>query len=120
MLGKETPEKLDDAIAALLKGKIVFVVGTVTRGVRPALIDAEATVAVSEKITAPGWTGRASDPGAAGGSGRLTVRREALSNAIGKAIYQPKTIPAMVTELGESHPKGKHPDRKDQGDERCR
>lgn len=101
VLGKETPEKLDDAVAAQLKGKIVFVVGTVNRGIRSALIDAEATVTVAEKVSAPGWTGRASDPGTGGGSGRLIVQREALSNAIGQAIYQPKAIPAMVTPLGK-------------------
>ena len=101
VLGKEAPEKLDDSIAAQLKGKIVFVVGTVNRGVRLALIDAEATVMVSEKVGTPGWTGRASDPGTGGGNGRLTIRREALSNAIGKAIYQPNAIPAMTTELGK-------------------
>ncbi len=101
VLGKETPEKLDDTVAAQLKSKIVFVVGTVNRGIRSALIDADATVTVTEKVAAPGWTGRASDPGTAGGFGRLTVRREALSNAISQAIYQPKTIPAMVTELGK-------------------
>lgn len=101
VLGKETPEKLDDAIATQLKGKIVFVVGTVNRGVRTALIDAEATVMVSEKVATPGWTGRASEPGTGGGSGRLMVRREALSSAINQAIYQPRVIPAIVTPLGK-------------------
>jgi hypothetical protein len=101
VLGKEAPEKLDDSVAAQLKDKVVFVVGTVSRGVRLALLDAKAVVTVAEKVSAPGWTGRASDPGTAGGgNARLMVKREGLSNAIGQAIYQPRVIPATVTELG--------------------
>lgn len=101
VLGREAAEALDESVAAKLKDKIVFVLGTVSRPVRMALLDAAAVVTVSEKVGTPLWTGRASDPGTGGGNGRLSVRREALSNAIGQAIYQPRVIPATVTDLGK-------------------
>lgn len=90
-----SPEQLKQ-----LEGKIVFLMGSAqNRAMRTALNNAaKSVVRVDEKVSTLGWTGRATEPPAAGG-GRLSISRSGLERLLGKSIFVPKFMDVSITDV---------------------